>query len=279
MIVFPNAKINIGLQVTEKRADGYHNLDTVFYPIPLKDSLEIVSRNAQSEESKADCQLHLLGHQIEGELHDNLVVRAWRMLREAGYDIPSVEVWLYKRIPSGAGLGGGSADAAFMLATLNSMFDLQISNEGLAAFAGKLGADCPFFLHNSPVYAQGTGDILTTLTLSLKGYRIVVVKPPVFVSTREAFSRVTPKKPEVTLDKKILLPIEEWKEIITNDFETSVFALHPELQDIKQKLYDKGSLYAAMSGSGSALYGLFHLEGYKATEEDFPNCFVWEATL
>ena len=166
-----------------------------------------------------------------------------------------------------------------MLTSLNSMFDLQISDEELAAFAGKLGADSPFFLHNSPVYAQGTGDILTPLPLSLKGYRIVVVKPPVFVSTREAFSRVTPKKPEVTLDKKILLPIEEWKEIITNDFETSVFALHPELQDIKQKLYDKGALYAAMSGSGSALYGLFPLEGYKATEEDFPNCFVWEAIL
>lgn len=279
MIVFPNAKINIGLQVTEKRADGYHNLDTIFYPIPLKDSLEIVPFGSQDEAPADDCSLHLLGQRIEGAPGDNLVMRAWRILREAGYDVPPVSVWLYKHIPSGAGLGGGSADASFMLSTLDQMFRLHVGSERLAAFAARLGADCPFFLHNVPMYARGTGDILTPISLSLSGCRIVVVKPPVSVSTREAFADIIPTQPEQTLEEKIRRPLGEWKDIVTNDFEKSVFARHPELKAIKEQLYSSGALYASMSGSGSALYGLFPAQGDMPSQKDFPSCFVWEATL
>ncbi|MBR5963813.1 MAG: 4-(cytidine 5'-diphospho)-2-C-methyl-D-erythritol kinase [Bacteroidaceae bacterium] len=279
MIVFPNAKVNIGLQVTGKRADGYHNLDTVFYPIPLRDSLEIIVDKHPSDDAEAHCRLNLLGHALEGNPDDNLVVRAWRLLREEGYEVPSVEVWLYKQIPSGAGLGGGSSDAAFMLSTLDSMLSLHIGQEELERLAGKLGADCPFFIENKPARATGTGNILTPLSLSLSGYDIVVVKPPVFVSTREAYSRITPALPETTLEEKIQLPVSLWKEHITNDFEACVFPLHPELPAIKQKLYDSGAVYASMSGSGSALYGLFPSGACKLTAQDFEGCFVWKASL
>ena len=279
MIVFPNAKVNIGLQVTGKRADGYHNLDTVFYPIPLRDSLEIIVGKQPSNGVEAQCRLNLLGHALEGNPDDNLVIRAWRLLREEGYEVPSVEVWLYKQIPSGAGLGGGSSDAAFMLSTLDSMLSLHIGQEELERLAAKLGADCPFFISNKPVRATGTGNILTPLSLSLSGYDIVVVKPPVFVSTREAYSRITPALPETTLEEKIQLPVSLWKEHITNDFEACVFPLHPDLPAIKQKLYDSGAAYASMSGSGSALYGLFPNGACKLTTQDFEGCFVWKASL
>ena len=236
MITFPHAKINIGLQVTERRPDGYHNLDTVFYPIPIQDALEVIV----AEGADYDCRLHISGIEIAGDPDTNLVVRAYRLLA-ADYTLPSVDIYLHKHIPTGAGLGGGSADASFMLRLLNEMFALGISTDKLEAYAAQLGADCPFFITGRPVYATGIGNEFHPIDLDLSGWHLVVVKPDVFVSTKEAYSMVRPAKPEVTLDQKIALPLDEWKESISNDFEEGIFALHPELNDIKAKLYALGA--------------------------------------
>lgn len=273
MITFPNAKINIGLQVTERRPDGYHNLDTTFYPIPLHDALEVT----EAEGTGYDCRLHLSGVEIEGETDNNLVVRAYRLLA-ADYTLPPVDVHLHKHIPTGAGLGGGSADASYMLRLLNNMFALGITTDKLEAYAARLGADCPFFINNTPVYATGIGNEFHPIGLNLKGWHIVVVKPDVFVSTKEAYSTVRPEKPAVTLDKKIIAPIEEWKDTVSNDFEKGIFAIHPELDDIKGKLYTLGATYAAMSGSGSALYGLFKTP-IENVERHFPGMFCEQYPL
>lgn len=273
MITFPNAKINIGLQVTERRPDGYHNLDTVFYPIPMNDALEVIV----TEGADYDCRLHISGISIEGDTDNNLVVRAYRLLA-ADYTLPPVDIYLHKHIPTGAGLGGGSADASYMLRLLNEMFELGISTEKLEAYAARLGADCPFFITGNPVYATGIGNQFHSIDLDLSGWHIVVVKPDVFVSTKEAYSMVRPEKPEVTLDKKITRPITEWKESISNDFEKGIFALHPELNDIKEKLYSLGATYAAMSGSGSALFGLFEAP-IEDVEQHFSGCFCEQQKL
>lgn len=273
MITFPNAKINIGLQVTERRPDGYHNLDTVFYPIPINDALEVIV----AENVDYDCRLHISGIAIEGDTDNNLVVRAYRLLA-ADYTLPSIDIYLYKHIPTGAGLGGGSADASYMLRLLNEMFELGITKEQLEIYAAKLGADCPFFISNTPVYATGIGNEFHPIHLDLSGWYIVVVKPDVFVSTKEAYSMVKPEKPEVTLDKKIVRPITEWKDTISNDFEKGIFALHPELNDIKEKLYALGAKYAAMSGSGSALFGLFEAP-IENVEQYFEGCFCEQQKL
>lgn len=273
MITFPHAKINIGLQVTERRPDGYHNLDTVFYPIPIQDALEVIV----AEGADYDCRLHISGIEIAGDPDTNLVVRAYRLLA-ADYTLPSVDIYLHKHIPTGAGLGGGSADASFMLRLLNEMFALGISTDKLEAYAARLGADCPFFITGRPVYATGIGNEFHPIDLDLSGWHLVVVKPDVFVSTKEAYSMVRPAKPEVTLDQKITLPLDEWKESISNDFEEGIFALHPELNDIKAKLYALGARYAAMSGSGSALFGLFE-QPLADVEEHFPGCFCEQQRL
>ena len=273
MITFPHAKINIGLQVTERRPDGYHNLDTVFYPIPIQDALEVIV----AEGADYDCRLHISGIEIAGDPDTNLVVRAYRLLA-ADYTLPSVDIHLHKHIPTGAGLGGGSADASFMLRLLNEMFALGISTDKLEAYAAQLGADCPFFITGRPVYATGIGNEFHPIDLDLSGWHLVVVKPDVFVSTKEAYSMVRPAKPEVTLDQKIALPLDEWKESISNDFEEGIFALHPELNDIKAKLYALGARYAAMSGSGSALFGLFE-QPLADVEEHFPGCFCEQQRL
>lgn len=273
MITFPNAKINIGLQVTERRPDGYHNLDTIFYPIPINDALEVIV----AENVDYDCRLYISGIAIEGDTDNNLVVRAYRLLA-ADYTLPSIDIYLYKHIPTGAGLGGGSADASYMLRLLNEMFELGITKEQLEIYAAKLGADCPFFISNTPVYATGIGNEFHPIHLDLSGWYIVVVKPDVFVSTKEAYSMVKPEKPEVTLDKKIVRPITEWKDTISNDFEKGIFALHPELNDIKEKLYALGAKYAAMSGSGSALFGLFEAP-IENVEQYFEGCFCEQQKL
>ena len=273
MITFPHAKINIGLQVTERRPDGYHNLDTVFYPIPIQDALEVVV----AEDANYDCRLHISGVAIEGETDNNLVVRAFRLLA-ADYTLPSVDIYLHKHIPTGAGLGGGSADASFMLRLLNEMFELGIATEQLEGYAAQLGADCPFFITSKPVYATGIGNEFHPIELDLSGWYIVVVKPDVFVSTKEAYSMVKPEKPEITLDKKIVKPITEWRDTISNDFEKGIFALHPELDMIKEKLYSLGAKYAAMSGSGSALFGLFE-SPVDEVKKQFDGCFCEQYKL
>ena len=273
MITFPCAKINIGLQVTERRPDGYHNLDTIFYPIPLHDALEVVP----AENEGYDCRLHLSGVNIEGDPDTNLVVRAYRLLA-SDFALPPVDIYLHKHVPTGAGLGGGSADASYMLRLLREMFNLDVSDEQLETYAAKLGADCPFFIKGNPVYATGIGNEFHPIELNLSGMYLVVVKPDVFVSTKEAYSMVRPEKPEVTLDEKITRPIGEWRDAISNDFEKGIFALHPELNDIKQKLYELGALYAAMSGSGSALFGLFEAP-VENVESYFEGCFCEQQKL
>lgn len=252
MITFPNAKINLGLNIVEKRADGYHNLETIFYPIPVKDALELIVPDAPEEKIR----LIQSGIQIDSAAEDNLVVKAYKLL-DKDYDLPPVEVYLRKEIPSGAGLGGGSSDAAFMLKLINDTFKLNIPIEKLEEYAALLGADCAFFIRNKPVFATGIGNIFSPISLSLKDYGLIVVKPDIFVSTREAFANIKPSQPKKSLKEIILSPVSEWKELMVNDFEKSVFPQFPEIGKIKEELYNKGAIYAAMSGSGSSVFGIF----------------------
>ena len=252
MLVQPNCKINIGLNVVERRCDGYHNLETIFYPIPLRENLEIKELLNSDEEY----ELRLSGAPIAGHSSDNLVVKVYLALKKE-FDIPPLEIELYKKIPMGAGLGGGSSDAAFMMKAINEYYKLNLSDENMEKRMASFGADCAFFIKNKPAYATGIGDELSPCSLSLKNKFIVLVKPDTFISTKEAYSNINPHKPEHNLLKSIAMPIESWKHTIKNDFEESVFPNHPELPAIKQTLYDMGALYAAMSGSGSTLFGIF----------------------
>lgn len=268
MLCFPNAKINLGLNVVNKRPDGYHNIETIFYPIPVKDALEVV---AATEDSFSQT-----GIKVDGEASDNLVMRALRLLRES-YDIPPLEIHLLKAIPFGAGLGGGSADAAFMLKLVNDFCRLNISTTHLEEMAATIGADCPFFIKNKPVFATGTGNVFTPVELSLSGYFLCLVKPDIFVSTPEAYSMVTPKKPETSLLQVIQSPVSKWRETMLNDFEASVFPRHPRIASIKESLYEAGAVYASMSGSGSSVFGIF--EKPVSLEDVYSDCFVWEGLL
>jgi 4-diphosphocytidyl-2-C-methyl-D-erythritol kinase len=251
MITFPNAKINIGLNITEKRSDGYHNLETIFYPIEVCDTLEFV----ESDETKFTYS----GLKIDGEADNNLIMKAYRLLREE-FDLPALHVHLHKAIPMGAGLGGGSADAAFMLKMINYEFALGLTSAKLQEKAAKLGADCAFFIENSPTLAKGIGNIFEPTYVNLSGYHIVLVKPEVHVSTAEAYGGCKPQRWETPLEEAIKRPIAEWKECVFNDFEKTVFTAHPELANIKEMLYKKGAIYAVMSGSGSTIYGIFEKE-------------------
>lgn len=255
MLVFPNAKINLGLNITEKRPDGYHNLETIFYPIPVEDALEVNVLQGRIEKYR----LHQAGLEIAGEAENNLVVKAYKLL-DKDFHLPPVDIHLFKHIPSGAGLGGGSADAAFMLKLLNDKFDLKLKDETLEGYAASLGADCAFFIKNKPTYAEGIGNIFSPLQLSLKGYQLWLVKPDIFVSTRDAFSKIKPHQPDMSLKEIIQLPVKEWKERMINDFEESVFPQFPVIGDIKEEMYRQGALYTSMSGSGSSVYGIFKAE-------------------
>ncbi|MCC8186714.1 MAG: 4-(cytidine 5'-diphospho)-2-C-methyl-D-erythritol kinase [Bacteroides sp.] len=252
MIVFPNAKINLGLHVTEKRPDGYHNLETLFYPVPVRDALEIIARPGQ----KSKCQLHIYGTEIAGPPEQNLVVKAYHILDQP-FNLPPVEIHLYKHIPSGAGLGGGSSDASFMIRLLNTRFDLGLNDTDMERYASTLGADCAFFIRNSPALAKGIGNEFSPLSLSLKGYGICIIKPDIFVSTREAFALVRPHVLQQSLQQIISRPLEEWKHYLVNDFEESVFPQYPQIAAIKEFLYEQGAIYASMSGSGSSVFGIF----------------------
>lgn len=252
MITFPNAKINLGLNITEKRPDGYHNLETVFYPIPLEDALEICPR----KEGEGSYSLTQSGLTIEGDAERNLVVKAYKLLDET-YKLPPTDIFLHKHIPSGAGLGGGSADAAFMLKLLNEAYDLQLTDDQLEDYAARLGADCAFFIRNRATYAEGIGNIFSPVELSLAGWQLLLVKPDIFVSTRDAFARIHPRHPERNVKEIIAQSVESWKDCLVNDFEESVFPQFPAIGDIKAELYRLGAVYASMSGSGSSVYGLF----------------------
>ena len=253
MITFPNCKINLGLRVVSRRADGYHDLETVFYPIPLFDALEIVP------EAEDKSKFTQSGIQLDGNKEDNLVLKAYRLLSN-DFDLPPVDVYLRKNIPVGAGLGGGSSDAAFMLKLLNEYAALNLNEEKLEQYAARLGADCPFFIRNKPVFAEGTGDQFSEIDLSLKGYFLYLVKPNVFISTKEAFAGIVPGKPEISVNETIKLPVNQWKGALLNDFEESVFNRHPEIRQVKETLYANGAIYAAMSGSGSSVFGIFETE-------------------
>lgn len=254
MITYPNAKINIGLNITERRHDGYHNIESVFYPINLQDAVEI--KTIEGEEPQGGYKLKVSGTILDGTPDDNLVVKAYKLLRK-DFNFPAQKIHLYKHIPVGAGLGGGSSDAAAIIKMLNEKFALGLTSEQMQNYAVQIGADCPFFINNTPVFATGIGNIFTPIEFSLHGKTIILVKPDIFVSTRDAYALVKPSPAAIPLTEAIKQPISEWKQIITNDFEKSVFAKYPEIAAIKDKLYDMGALYASMSGSGSAVYGIF----------------------
>lgn len=293
MVLFPNAKINLGLFVTEKRADGYHNLETVFYPIPLQDALEVSERTLQSDGAPSgaipqgvpvhtavtgDYTLRVAGVPVAGTPEDNLVVKAYRLLREE-FALPPIYIYMYKHIPSGAGLGGGSADAAFMMRLLNEKFSLGLSDAGLEERVVRLGADCPFFVRNRPAFATGIGDVLTPLEdFSLRGLWLVVVKGDTFISTREAYSLIRPRRAEVHLPDALRQPVETWRDTLRNDFEASVFPAHPEIAAVKDKLYGLGAVYASMSGSGASVYGLFRAP-VEHVEEVFGGMFCRQRRL
>ena len=255
MITFPIAKINLGLNVVEKRADGYHNLQTVFFPVPIKDALEAYPMDAEFP-SQVDCDLKVTNIHIDGDEQRNLVVRAYNLLKQDFPDMPRVHAHLYKGIPTQAGMGGGSSDCGFMITLLNKMFNLGLSDEQMIQYAARLGADCAFFILNKPCYAEGIGEKLKPIQLSLSGWYLSLVRPDIPVSTREAFALIKPHYPEFNCKEVVQLPVEEWRGKLTNDFEDSVFAVHPELGAVKDRLYELGATYAAMSGSGSTLFAL-----------------------
>ena len=273
MITFPCAKINLGLNIVSKRPDGYHNLETVFYPIPLTDALEIKYMDEKFP-SESPCDLKITGNDVDCNEEDNLVIKAYQLLA-ADFQLPRVHAHLVKRIPTQAGLGGGSSDAAYMIRLLDERFRLNIGIPEMERYAAKLGADCAFFITADPSYAEGIGDVLMPADVpgaGLGGYYLAVVKPSVAVSTRDAYTAIVPKTPSKCCRDIVRQPIETWKDELVNDFEAPIFAMHPELAAIKQSLYDAGAVYAAMSGSGSALFGIFR-EQPTGLEKEFEGMF------
>lgn len=273
MITFPCAKINLGLNIVSKRPDGYHNLETVFYPIPLTDALEIKYMDEKFP-SESPCDLKITGNDVDCNEEDNLVIKAYQLLA-ADFQLPRVHAHLVKRIPTQAGLGGGSSDAAYMIRLLDERFRLNIGIPEMERYAAKLGADCAFFITADPSYAEGIGDVLMPVDVpgaGLGGYYLAVVKPSVAVSTRDAYAAIVPKTPAKCCRDIVRQPIETWKDELVNDFEAPIFAIHPELAAIKQSLYDAGAVYAAMSGSGSALFGIFR-EQPTGLEKEFEGMF------
>lgn len=273
MITFPCAKINLGLNIVSKRPDGYHNLETVFYPIPLTDALEIKYMDEKFP-SESPCDLKITGNDVDCNEEDNLVIKAYQLLA-ADFQLPRVHAHLVKRIPTQAGLGGGSSDAAYMIRLLDERFRLNIGIPEMERYAAKLGADCAFFITADPSYAEGIGDVLMPVDVpgaGLGGYYLAVVKPSIAVSTRDAYAAIVPKTPAKCCRDIVRQPIETWKDELVNDFEAPIFAMHPELATIKQSLYDAGAVYAAMSGSGSALFGIFR-EQPTGLEKEFEGMF------
>lgn len=250
MLLFPNAKINLGLDILRRRPDGYHDISTVMVPVPWQDILEIVpSRSGATS-------LNVTGRRVDCPPEKNLVMKAYRLLEET-YGLPPVEIYLRKIIPDGAGLGGGSADAAFTIRGLNELFTLGMTDAEMASAASRLGADCPFFIYDRPMLCTGTGTTLTPVDLDLSGLTVLIAKPPVGVPTAQAYSRVTPAEPAESVDAIVSDHLEAWAGRLKNDFEPSIFPLHPLIASVKQRISALGAIYASLSGSGSAVYGLF----------------------
>lgn len=279
MLTFPCAKINLGLNITADRPDGYHDLETVFYPVPLTDALEIKLMDPLFPHD-SPCDLKVTGTQVDCDERKNLVVRAYELLA-ADFTLPPIHTHLHKRIPSQAGLGGGSSDCAFMIRLLDERFRLNMGNAEMERYAAQLGSDCAFFITAEPSFATGRGEVLQPADGpkgNLDGYHIAIVKPNVAVSTRDAYSQIVSKKPAKCCRDIVRQPIETWRHELVNDFEEPVFRMHPVLGEIKQKLYDMGAVYAAMSGSGSALFGIFREEP-KDLATIFTNCFTFQSVL
>lgn len=274
MIAFPTAKINLGLNIVERRPDGYHNIETVFLPVPgVSDVLEIVPSTS------GETTLHTYGNPVDCPVEKNLVMRAYALLASQ-HELPALDIHLYKHIPDGAGLGGGSSDAAATLVTINSMLELGLSTEQLASLAARLGADCAFFVHGRPMMATGIGDVLTPVEVNLKGKCLLLVKPPVGVSTAQAYARVTPEPSTLRPDEVVQWPLPMWDGALKNDFEPSVFAQYPLLWHIKAMLLDAGAQYAAMSGSGSTMFAVFDTDEMAERAADkFADCVTFVTLL
>lgn len=272
MIVYPNAKINIGLNITEKRPDGFHNLESAFFPINLCDILEVVPTNNENTFSSS-------GIAIPGNTDNNLCLQAWQLLHK-DFSIPTVKTHLHKQIPIGAGLGGGSADGAFMLKVLNNIFNLKQSTKELENYAAKLGSDCAFFIKNKPAFAKGRGEILSELTTTtLPTSHIVLINPGIHISTQEAYANIKPQKPAKSLQELMNSNCKQWQDAVINDFESPIEKKHPTISDIKQQLLNNGAFYAAMSGSGSSVFGLFQNNPKKDLSKVFKKYFFWQGQI
>ncbi|MGZ3884945.1 MAG: 4-(cytidine 5'-diphospho)-2-C-methyl-D-erythritol kinase [Bacteroidia bacterium] len=267
MLSFPNCKINLGLNVIERRPDGFHNIETVFYKVGWCEALEVVEAAGG-----AGFELIATGIPIKtAEIQDNILYKAWVLLKKR-QALPNLRVYLHKVLPMGAGLGGGSADAAFFLKTVNRKFSLGISSSELIKMAAELGSDCAFFMENRPVFATGKGEVFEEINLSLENYYLLVVYPGINSNTAEAYRGIVPASPPVSVKKVVTKePIELWKDLLVNDFEKSIFKIYPEIEKLKNSLYEKGAVYASMSGSGSAVYGIFK----KKPATDFPENYMW----
>ena len=268
MLVFPTSKINIGLRITEKRPDGFHNLQSCFYPVGWSDVLEVIPSDKFTFTSS--------GLPIPGAPETNLCIRAYKLLKE-DFGLPPVKMHLHKIVPIGAGLGGGSADAAFTLTLLNERFELGLSVRQLEDYARSLGSDCAFFIQNSPVYCVEKGDVFMETTVDLSGYYCLLVYPHVAISTAEAYAGVRPRQPEISLNEQLQMPIASWRKTIRNDFEDSLFLAYPSLAQIKEQLYAAGAVYASMSGSGSTVYGIFNAP--VVVPNQFLSYSVWQGKL
>lgn len=273
MLVFPNCKINLGLYVTEKRPDGFHNIETIFYPVPLNDIVEVLLRKETSEEKVLFTNT---GISVDCSVDKNLCIKAYNLL-DRDFDLPPVEIILHKAIPLGAGLGGGSADAAYTLVLLNKMFSLGLPHEKLAGYASMIGSDCAFFIYGTPMLGTGRGEILQPVNVKLKDYNLVLVKPDIHVGTAEAYRGVKLERPEMPLQEIVNQPVEDWRDMLRNNFEENIFKNHPEIATIKEKLYKAGAAYACMSGSGSTVFGIFREPA--RLKEQFDGCFYWEMAI
>lgn len=267
MVVFPNVKINIGLFVTGKRPDGYHNIESIFYPVNWNESLEILSDSGKTAEDygalgfaqSSNVKFFYYHNEIPGSAEDNMCIKVFKLVEE-WYNLPPTEIHLLKTLPIGAGMGGGSADAAFTLRALKDFYELTISDFEAKELLAKVGSDCPFFWNNKPAFVFGRGEKMRPIELDLSEYHIALVNPGIHISTKEAYAGITPQNPPIDLGMLEFLDVESWKESVRNDFEDSIFPNYPVLAEIKQQLYDLGAVYASMTGSGSTLYGLFKNE-------------------
>ena len=268
MVLFPNCKINLGLNIVRKRNDAFHDLETVFYPMKLYDALEIIPSQGNNNFSQS-------GIPINSDAANNLCVKAYELLKKDFPQIASIKMHLHKVIPVGGGLGGGSSDAAFTIRLLDQEFDLGLTTGKLIAYALELGSDCPFFIINEPCYAAGRGELLETIQLDLSAWKFVVVHPRIQVDTSLAYSQISPSPSTRSIKEIIQQPPETWKTELKNDFEPVIFKQHPAIKTIKEELYQSGAVYSSLSGSGSSVFGLFSKK--QEMQLNFPpNYFVKE---